>query len=790
MSGDLIHGQCEMLTNEFVDNLKSLSVSQSSNTYADAIEELHIQLKRAIPNGFRENKPFAFSVADNLYRIVPILDTILSNDNEDNKNAFNQANNFLETLSNSFKDLCLFDVFTVLQNTRPLQNIFRNYIGLVKETHFTDNNNNKYDNLINCLLPIIGISSILVPVPEDKIPSNLLTYLLTYTKQYWQCQRRENVVRNILNLIKIFSKKPTLVPMVIRAEWPHACIQWLINKDTDNPSRPGYPVDQLICLILQKVARHTIGVEVLNQLNCIKALDESHEQMKRDHTELENKCIDFLLCMIYVLLVEANEIKQLSMLTDSRMCQGLEQVIMHTIEASKNENFFYQCFHISEILSVLSKLFVNDDILKKCIDEHNELFDCLCQLIIHFADINAHINRIRLPFDDEVLLTLTNLLWSISFHQCYHEKFQKNSTLMRTLSNLATSASLYTAGQTKSIPRDLSSVKQAAEGILWNLKSSSSSLRSISTISNEKNEQQQPLAMISYSHSDAIFCRELVERLSAYVPVWVDYKQGHDAISHSDDLWEEIARAMEMATIIVLIVSKEYYDSKSCRQELSYASDALKKRIVPVYAPNQQYRASGWLGIRIAGQKYIHFGRKLFADAVKELSSMILTDQKQIGISSTTSPPPPPPPAPSEIVTNTSSKTIPVKFPEEEENKLLILKDWTTKDIRKWFDDNHIHNDLITLYADQFHTGTALIVYARHLKLFYRNEYIRIFKKYHKIFNEKTLDTLDFITFVDALYRLRTEYDPNWKIEDGHERGYDQQIPCQTKNFEQKMTWL
>jgi len=258
----------------------------------------------------------------------------------------------------------------------------------------------------------------------------------------------------------------------------------------------------------------------------------------------------------------------------------------------------------------------------------------------------------------------------------------------------------------------------------------------------------------------------------------VDYKQAHDAIAHSDDLWEEIARAMELATVIVLIVSKEYYDSKSCRQELSYAADTLKKRIVPVYAPSQQYRASGWLGIRIAGQKYIHFGRKLFTDAIKELSSMVNTDPKLLVVSS-------PPPAPSQSVTCLSCEPI-----KEEENKLVILKNWTKKDIRKWFDDNHIHNDLLTLYADQFHTGTALIVYARHLKLFYRNEYIRIYRKYSKSFHGKRLDTLHFITFVDALYRLRTEYDPNCTIEDTYEKSNEQQISYKMRTIDEKMTWL
>jgi hypothetical protein len=483
------------------------------------------------------------------------------------------------------------------------------------------------------------------------------------------------------------------------------------------------------------------------------------------------------------------------------MCQVFKQLISYTIEASHSEVFSYKCFHISEMLSVLSKLFVNDDILTKCINSNNEFFDCLSQLIIHFATNNGDTRRTHQSVDDETLLILTNLLWSISFNQCYNEKFQTNSILMHTLSNLAASSSLFTNTQTKSIPRDLSSLKKAAEGILWNLKSSSS--RPVTAITNE----EQPLAMISYSHSDSTFCRELVDRLSVHVPVWVDYKQAHDAVAHSDDLWEEIARAMEMATIIVLIVSKEYYDSKSCRQELSYASDTLKKRIVPIYAPNQQYRASGWLGIRIAGQKYIHFGRKLFTDAIKELASIVVTDKKTVRRSS--SPPPPvrhsssppssrrsssPPPSRRSSspppVKHSSSITTPIKTEKEEENELFTIKDWTTKDVRQWFDDNHINNNLITLYAKQFLTGTALIVYARHLKLFYRNEYIRIFTKYYNLFNGEALETFDFITFVDALYRLRTEHDPNCDAEDGYEKSNDQQLPCEKKVINEGMTWL
>ena len=212
-------------------------------------------------------------------------------------------------------------------------------------------------------------------------------------------------------------------------------------------------------------------------------------------------------------------------------------------------------------------------------------------------------------------------------------------------------------------------MRQAAEGILWNLKSSHA----------KGTLEQRSMAMVSYSHSDA----------------------------------------------------------KSCRQELSYASDTLKKRIIPIYAPDQHYRASGWLGIRIAGQKYVHFGRKLFADALKELLSMMVTNDGPVVVS-----------------------------PPKTKGKEHPLKHWTANDIRQWFDENHMDPDLTKFFHEQFHTGTALVVYAHHLKQCYRSEYAQVVTNYRKTFAGKSLQTVHFITIVDALWRLREEYHPQSRAED------------------------
>ncbi|CAF2719474.1 unnamed protein product [Rotaria sp. Silwood2] len=751
MSADSTDIRFQTVTNDFINDLKSLSLRQTVNQYSNTIEHLIIQLKNATPNGLTENKPFGLAIVDNFYRIIPIFDKKLLDNNE---NSY-QTNLFLEALSNTFRGFCLLDLFLAIKDSYCLEVAFHNYIPLLQQNYFT--HDNTYDHLINCLLPIIAYSSPFITINEADLPSNLLSYLLEFTTKNWQYEQRIQVINNILSLIKVFSRTPTLVPIIIHSEWPNACIQWL--KKTG--SRPPYATDILINLILQKLARHSIAVEVLNQLNCTNALIESDEQMKKDHNEEDYSCIHFIQCITHALLIEADVIKQKSILHDGLMCHVLEQITSFIISSAQNSLFSYKCCHLSEILCALSKLFVNDDILIKCLNENNQLLDCLCQLVLQYSMNTSNITRIHQLLNNETLIALANLLWSISFHQSYQEKLKSNINLMHTLSNLATSSLLYTNTQIKTTPYDVCSLKKAAEGILWNLNFSHL------TISKDKSEHQSHI-MISYSHNDSIFCRELVEHLSHHIPVWVDYKQEHLNTIHSDDLWEEIAGAMETATVIVLIISQEYYDSKSCRQELSYACDTLKKRIVPVYAPNQKYKATGWLGIRIAGQKYVHFGRTNFTNALDELLSVLIVDQKSMAIQ------------------KSSNKVTSTKLNEEENS----LKNWTSEDIRKWFNDNHIHSDLITLLVDEFHTGTALIVYARHLKQFYQDEYIQILTSYYKIFNGKRLQTLDFITFVDALWRLREEYDPQSKIEDALDKCGKNQLHCSIKNSNEEATCL
>jgi hypothetical protein len=99
--------------------------------------------------------------------------------------------------------------------------------------------------------------------------------------------------------------------------------------------------------------------------------------------------------------------------------------------------------------------------------------------------------------------------------------------------------------------------------------------------------------MIRYSHNNNRFCDKLYELLvkrNDSFEIWIDRTHCQEAC----DLWELIADGMEHACVIVCLLSREYFESKSCRREFTYAITSLKKRIIPVLLGD--FEPKGWLG--------------------------------------------------------------------------------------------------------------------------------------------------------------------------------------------------
>jgi hypothetical protein len=105
-------------------------------------------------------------------------------------------------------------------------------------------------------------------------------------------------------------------------------------------------------------------------------------------------------------------------------------------------------------------------------------------------------------------------------------------------------------------------------------------------------KNQKAMIMISYSHEDTEFCKQLYDEISKEgYDIWIDFN-----FLKIGDLWEQIAAGMKRASVIVCLMSEDYCKSKSCRWEATYALDKLQttKPVIPVFL--RKHQLPDWLG--------------------------------------------------------------------------------------------------------------------------------------------------------------------------------------------------
>ncbi|CAF0869817.1 unnamed protein product [Didymodactylos carnosus] len=445
--------------------------------------------------------------------------------------------------------------------------------------------------------------------------------------------------------------------------------------------------------------------------------------------------------MVVALLLEPEEIKQGEKTTNSI----LDQIFDLTIAASKTATLRTDNFHISEYLVVLTKLFVNDDVVdyilkhaqvKNFIQSQSRV-QFFCNLLVSVTAYDQSDVLLRLT-----CITLFNILWSTSFNDKYKTELKENERFVNLVKSTADKEDTLVEND---FQKHLSSIKKAADGILFNL-----SLENITKTVKSNVTANTTFFMISYSHADTAFCKQLTNALqqtSMHNSFWVDFlniknRHGNEE-AHTDDLWEEIAEAIEKASAIILLVSKNYYDSKSCRQELAYAKDMQKKRIIPIFV-QKDYKPTGWLGIRVAGLAYIDFNKKLFNDALKELYDSLSIKSQELSSSNDE--------GKDHKATETAQKQL---FSSTALDKPTAQ--WSSDAVNFWFEENRIDLQLRALL--DFQNGEELLVYAEELKSNFDREQRDTRARFEKQYGVP-LNTVQFIRFKQALYRLHGEQHP------------------------------
>ena len=185
-------------------------------------------------------------------------------------------------------------------------------------------------------------------------------------------------------------------------------------------------------------------------------------------------------------------------------------------------------------------------------------------------------------FKQTTCTALVNILWSLSFQEKYKQKLKKASTKFKELIQNLREETNEKIPPNQYVPQYIESIQKTVTGLLFNIDElvhpATEQIADTSTI---LDNNQKPMIMISYSHENTNFCKQLYnEILKRGYDIWIDFKY-----LKTGDLWEQICAGMKRASIIVCLMSEEYCKSKSCRWEATYALDKLQatKLVIPVF---------------------------------------------------------------------------------------------------------------------------------------------------------------------------------------------------------------
>ncbi|CAF4234130.1 unnamed protein product [Rotaria magnacalcarata] len=463
----------------------------------------------------------------------------------------------------------LFDLFSKPQ-----------FCACLKDDQYTKTSHKEvYRRIIAVFIDLLSVR--LTDIPMVVADSTIRRYTDILSAMYKRVQINiklniydQHIVDRILSLFCSLSDRIIIVPWLLGIGLVKAILECLPLLDINSGGRTLSVIG-----ILHNISRHDDGAAEINSLDGLAIL----KNFQNNNNHMSNDTNNLLLSMAIALLSTPKQIRS----DNKRMNRILNQLLQITMEASKTENHRSNVgFHISEPLGVLAKLFVDDHSLEYALShaetdpqlDVTSTIDLFVKLFIKLRGASVQKNQLE-HFTCTILL---NILWSISFQDHYKTKLQQNEEFFKTVKSLAMDSS-ETVVVDDYVPSSMESMKKAANGILYNLNE---------TLNDKKvdmtNKQpvfntgsEKPMIMISYAHANDQFCDKILAELARKAnlfSLWID----RDHLSSNEDLWEKIALGIKQSYVVLCLLSQDYFNSKSCRKEASFAVKR-KKEIIPIY---------------------------------------------------------------------------------------------------------------------------------------------------------------------------------------------------------------
>ena len=295
--------------------------------------------------------------------------------------------------------------------------------------------------------------------------------------------------------------------------------------------------------------------------------------------------------MILALLLTPEQIKSEDKCIDDILDKLLTMIYLASLSSTNRVDGY----HLSEILVVFVKLF-NDDRMLEYIMKHSKVdlhtstkTEFFINLLISYYSKDNQEDSMR----EITYSALVNILWSLSFQENYKQQLKNTSLQFQNLLPDFMTRTNEQISPNQYVPQYLESLQKAATGLLFNINQMPDPVTEQgNSTSTELDKNGKAMIMISYSHRDIEFCKQLHSEISKRgYNIWVDFEY-----LKVGDLWEQIAVGMKRANVIVCLMSENYSKSKSCRWEATYALDKLRatKSVIPVFL--QQPELPDWLG--------------------------------------------------------------------------------------------------------------------------------------------------------------------------------------------------
>ncbi len=364
----------------------------------------------------------------------------------------------------------LTQVFTIVLS----KDFFNKDHSLVREIFFTcfnmlvnyanifQNNNSIYiDSNIRLLLKMISSITSSVQFQHNDLSNNGDQQLLIAMREHIdEDSNHDNLTDGIISFIWNLSDQTILIPILLNAGYANSIVQWIKSREMKfRDEKVNAPIH-----ILHNISRHDDGIDELNTYDALKVIDE----VKTESTDGDDMTIH--IAMIRALLTDINQIQSDATKYSNKIVEKLVQI---SLDATKTDRYRYNGTHVSEPLTVLVKLFYNDELLDNILSNNKTNSSLTLQSIIElfvslltkfYPKINVDNNFL----EKYTCVVVFNLFWLISNHEKYGQIIRDHQQLMDIINNAALDEQSYID---TCMPRTMKGIQQAANDILQNLAS-------------------------------------------------------------------------------------------------------------------------------------------------------------------------------------------------------------------------------------------------------------------------------------------------------------------------------